>query len=134
WSIAAAKNDPAVQAVAFDLPGTLPHTRCWAERSRVAGQFEFRAGNIRNGELGRAEFDAAILGHICHNEGAEPTRKLLAKEARALKPGGTIVVAEWLPDDDRRGPAFPLLFALSMLVRTREGGTFTLAAGYPASL
>jgi ubiquinone/menaquinone biosynthesis C-methylase UbiE len=127
WSIAAAQNDPAVQAVAFDLPGTLPHTRRWAEQSGVADRFEFRAGDIRSGDLGRAEFDAAILGHICHGEGMEHTRKLFGKVARALKPGGTIVIADWLPDDDRRGPAFPLLFALSMLVRTREGDTFTFA-------
>jgi ubiquinone/menaquinone biosynthesis C-methylase UbiE len=127
WSIAAAKDDPAVQVVAFDLPDTLPHTRRWAERSGVAGQFEYRVGDIRKDDLGRAEFDAAILGHICHSEGQVHTRELLAKVARALKPGGTLVIADMLPDEDRRGPVFPLLFALSMLVRTREGDTFSFA-------
>jgi ubiquinone/menaquinone biosynthesis C-methylase UbiE len=127
WSIAAAQNDPNVQVVAFDLPGTLPHTRKWTERLGVADRFEFRAGDIRENDLGQAEFDAVILGHICHSEGADYTRKLLAKSARALKPGGTLAIAEMVPDDDRRGPVFPLLFALNMLVHTREGNTFTLA-------
>ena len=32
-----------------------------------------------------------------------------------------------IPDDDRSGPPFPLLFALNMLVQTENGGTYTLA-------
>jgi ubiquinone/menaquinone biosynthesis C-methylase UbiE len=127
WGIAAAKSDPAVQVVAFDLPGTLPHTRRWAEQSGVADRFEFRAGDMREADFGSAEFDAATLGHICHSEGVEHTRKLFAKVARALKPGGTLVIADMLPDADRSGPLFPLLFALNMLVHTSEGDTFTFA-------
>jgi ubiquinone/menaquinone biosynthesis C-methylase UbiE len=127
WGIAAAQADPAVRVVAFDLPGTLPHARKWAERLGVAERFEFRAGNIREEELGQAEFDAAVLGHICHSEGAEHSGALLTKVARALKPGGTIAIADMIPDDDRRGPVFPLLFAINMLVHTSEGDTFTFA-------
>jgi hypothetical protein len=32
-----------------------------------------------------------------------------------------------VPDDDRSGPLFPLLFALNMLVHTTEGDTFTFS-------
>jgi SAM-dependent methyltransferase len=127
WGIAAAQHDPAVHVVAFDLPETLAHTRRWASQCGVADRFEFRAGDIREGDLGSAEFDAVILGHICHSEGAEHSRRLLAKVARALKPGGTIVIADMLPDEDRSGPPFPLLFALNMLAHTTEGDTFTFA-------
>ena len=127
WGIASAQNDPNVQVVAFDLPETLKHTRQWADRCGVADRFEFRAGDIRQGDLGNAEFDAAILGHICHSEGAEHSRRLLAKVARALKQGGTIVIADMLPDEGRSGPVFPLLFALNMLVHTTEGDTFTFS-------
>jgi ubiquinone/menaquinone biosynthesis C-methylase UbiE len=127
WGIAPAQNDPQVQVVAFDLPETLTHTRKWADRCGVADRFEFRAGDIRQSDLGNAEFDAAILGHICHSEGAEHSRQLFSKVARALKPGGTIAIADMLPDEDRSGPVFPLLFALNMLVHTTEGDTFTFA-------
>jgi SAM-dependent methyltransferase len=127
WSIPSAKGNPNARVLAFDLPGTLPHTRRWAEQFGVADRFEFRPGDIRTGDLGNAEFDAAILGHICHSEGAEHSRKLFAKVARALKPGGTIVIADMLPDEGRNGPLFPLLFALNMLLHTTEGDTFTFA-------
>jgi ubiquinone/menaquinone biosynthesis C-methylase UbiE len=127
WSIAAAQNDPGIQGVALDLPEVLPHTRQWAERCGVVDRFEFRAVDIRQAELGDREFDAVLLGNVVHLEGAEHGRRLLAKSARALKPGGTLVLAEMLPDDDRSGPLFPLLFALNMLVHTTDGDTFTFS-------
>jgi ubiquinone/menaquinone biosynthesis C-methylase UbiE len=127
WGITVAQADPQARIVPFDLPTTLPNTRRWAEQCGVADRFEFRAGDIRKESLGEGEFDAAILGHICHSEGAEHTRRLLAKTVRALKLGGTVVIADMIPADDRSGPAFPLLFALNMLVHTSEGDTFTFA-------
>jgi ubiquinone/menaquinone biosynthesis C-methylase UbiE len=127
WSIPTAQSDPAARVVAFDLPSTLEHTRRFTERLGVAGQYEYRAGDFREDSLGEAEFDAAVLGHICHGEGVEHSRRLLARVARALKPGGTIVIGDFLPDENRTGPPFPLLFALMMLVGTTEGDTFTFS-------
>jgi hypothetical protein len=43
----------------------------------------------------------------------------------ALAPGGTVAIAEFLPNDDRTGPPAPLIFAVNMLVNTHEGDTFT---------
>jgi ubiquinone/menaquinone biosynthesis C-methylase UbiE len=127
WGIAAAQHDPAVRVVGFDLPQTLPHTRRWVERCGVADRYEFQPGNVREDDLGLAEFDAAIVGYICHSEGPEHSRRLIAKVARALKPGGTIVLAELLPNEDRSGPVYPVLFALQMLINTSEGDTFTFS-------
>src|SRR5207237_10345273 len=36
------------------------------------------------------------------------------------------LIAEFVPDDDRRGPLMPLLFALHMSVLTDHGDAFTL--------
>lgn len=38
-----------------------------------------------------------------------------------------VLIAAFIPDDDRRGPLMPLLFAIYMLVLTDNGDTFTLA-------
>jgi hypothetical protein len=72
-------------------------------------------------------YDVATLGHILHSEGAERSRKLLARVFAALAPGGTIAIAEMVPRDDRTGPAQPLVFAVNMLVFTEQGDTFTFA-------
>ena len=43
----------------------------------------------------------------------------------ALKPGGTVIIAEFLVDADRRGPLQPLIFGVNMLVHTEAGGTYS---------
>ena len=84
-------------------------------------------GNFRRCDFGEAKFDVGILGHICHSEGAARTQQLFARVHRALKPGGLILIAEMIPDNERESALFPLLFAVNMLVNTEEGNTFTFA-------
>ncbi|MFO0982642.1 MAG: methyltransferase [Planctomycetota bacterium] len=127
WGLASAQLDPTTHVVAFDLPETLPHVRAAAQRLALTDQVELRGGDLREASLGEREFDVVILGHICHSEGAEHTQALLRQTARALVHGGTLAIAEFLPDDDRRGPPLPLMFALNMLVHTTDGNTFTVA-------
>ena len=67
----------------------------------------------------------ATLGQILHSEGIERSRALLRRTHAALAPGGTIAIAEFLVDADRRGPMSGLVFAVNMLVNTEAGDTYT---------
>lgn len=125
WGIGAATTNPNVRATFQDLPETLTHTKRWVERMGLAARAEYLPGDLRQVDFGTARFDAVTLGHICHSEGAEASRALLAKVAKATTPGGTLVIAEFVPNADRNGPPLPLLFALNMLVNTTVGDTFT---------
>jgi hypothetical protein len=69
----------------------------------------------------------ATIGHILHSEGRERSHRLLRKTFGALAPGGTIVISEFMPNDDRTGPPMPLIFAVNMLLHTEAGDTFTFA-------
>ncbi len=125
WGIAAATANPRLHAVLLDLPETLEHARRNAAKSAVAARVEFLEGDLRKTDLGEAAYDAAFLGHIVHSEGAVHARDLFRKLHRAIRPGGTIAIADFLPDPGRSSPPFPLLFALNMLVHTSEGDTYT---------
>ncbi|HWH70986.1 MAG TPA: methyltransferase, partial [Candidatus Sulfotelmatobacter sp.] len=59
------------------------------------------------------------------SEGPERSRSLLRKVFEALAPGGTVVISEFMPNQDRTGPPNALIFAVNMLIHTEEGGTFT---------
>jgi len=50
---------------------------------------------------------------------------LLRKTFRALAPGATIAVAEFLVNADRTGPLNGLFFALNVLVNTDCGDTYS---------
>jgi SAM-dependent methyltransferase len=125
WSVPFAQLAPDVRVTAVDWPGVLRTTRKVTERCGVASQYEFRAGDLREADFGSG-YDAAVLGQILHSEGAERSRALLGKTYRALAPGGTIAIAEFLANDDRSGPPMAMLFAVNMLVNTTDGDTFTI--------
>ena len=90
----------------------------------MADRFRFVAGDLLSVDFGTG-YQVATLGHILHSEGEARSRKLLAKTAAALAPGGTIAIAEWLVDADRTGPPMGLIFAVNMLVNTDQGDTFS---------
>src|SRR5205823_7806122 len=106
---------------------TLESTRRWVERMHVGDRVSYLAGDLREVEFGKDAFEAAVYGHILHSEGAEHSKTLIAKTAKALTKGGTLVIAEFTPDEGRASPPIPLLFALNMLVHTSEGDAFTFS-------
>lgn len=124
WGIAMAKRRPGVRVTAVDWRDVIPITRRVAARHNVAGQFNYVEGDILEADFGKGHH-IATLGHILHSEGETRSRRLLQRVHGAMAPGGTIVIAEFVPDEDRRGPAVPLIFAVNMLVNTDEGSTFT---------
>jgi ubiquinone/menaquinone biosynthesis C-methylase UbiE len=126
WGIGAARADARASVTAFDLDRSLAHARANAQKMGLKDRFEFLAGDLRATDLGTARYDAAILGHILHSEGPVHTQELFAKIARAMKPGGTLAIAEFLVAPDRSGPPNGTIFALNMLAMTSEGDTFSV--------
>lgn len=125
WGIALAEASPNVTVTAVDWPAVLTVTRQVAQRHGVLGQFRFVEGDLHHADFGRGH-SIATLGHILHSEGEERSRRLLRKTYDALRPGATIVIAEFIVDEDRTGPRGALIFAVTMLVNTEAGDTFSL--------
>jgi 2-polyprenyl-3-methyl-5-hydroxy-6-metoxy-1,4-benzoquinol methylase len=101
-------------------------TKDFVKRHGVSDRYDYLQGNLREIDFGQNQYDLIILGHICHSEGAEWSRKLIAKCGKALKPGGTLAIPDMVPDENRTAPEFDVLFALNMLLHTNQGDTFTL--------
>jgi ubiquinone/menaquinone biosynthesis C-methylase UbiE len=128
WSLALAKQDPQTLVTVVDLPEVVDRvTRRFVGEEGVLDRFTFWPGDLRQMDFGESSFDVVILGHICHGEGSQRTQELIRRAYRALRPGGQILIADFVPDNDRQRPLMPLLFALHMLVLTDHGDTFTLA-------
>ena len=126
WGIALAQRSPHVRVTAVDWPGVLDVTRRVATRFGVGDRVETKAGDLLEVDFGSG-YQVATLGHILHSEGESRSRKLLAKVCRALVPGGTIAIAEFLVDDARATQNSGLIFAVNMLVNTDEGDTFSFS-------
>ncbi|MDG4809531.1 class I SAM-dependent methyltransferase [Micromonospora sp. WMMD1120] len=100
--------------------------RLLAERG-VGDRFASIDGDLHTADFGTAAYDVAVYSHIAHQEGPEDNMAVFAKLRAALKPGGTLVVNDYVVDDDRSGPPFALIFASEMLLKSRQGGTWRRA-------
>ncbi len=127
WGISIAEADEEARVTALDFPKVLEITREYAGRHKVAGRFEYLPGDLREADLGENRYDVAVLGNIAHSEGERSSRALFRRIHRALRPGGRLAIADMIPNDERTGPPFALIFAINMLLNTEEGDTFTLA-------
>jgi SAM-dependent methyltransferase len=74
-------------------------------------------------ELPTGGFDVALFSNVSHIFGAEKNRELVDRAARALSPGGTLAIVDFVRGESE----FAALFALTMLMVTEEGGTWDRA-------
>jgi acetylserotonin N-methyltransferase len=131
-AMAVASRYPGLRAAVFDLPAAIEFAREF-----VDGRVELIAGDFFRDPL--PEADLYGLGRILHDWSEDKIRLLLARIHAALPPGGGLLIAEILLDDDKRGPVDAHMQSLNMLVCT-EGRERSLSeyrsllesAGFPA--
>jgi SAM-dependent methyltransferase len=126
WSLAFAQAIPEARVTSVDFPEMTTITRGFAEKLGVAERYDYQEGDMRHLDFGRDIYDLVILGHIIHSEGEKWGKELLRKSYQALRKGGRLLIAEYIPDDARTGPVMPVLFGLNMLLHTEEGNVFTM--------
>ena len=115
-AIAACERYGSLRAQVFDLPEAIAEARPHVAASSAADRLELVTGDFFADALPPADLYA--LGKIIHDWDDEKIGKLLRKIHAALPPGGGILLAETLLDDDHRGPVGTLMQSLNMLVCT----------------
>jgi len=126
WSLPMAEGNKNVKVDALDFPPVLEVTKEFATKYGVADRYQYLSGNWREVKLQPEHYDIIILGHILHSEGKKASEELLKYCAAALKKGGTLIIAEFMENEERSGPIFPTLFAINMLLATETGCVFTV--------
>ncbi|MFI1831355.1 class I SAM-dependent methyltransferase [Streptomyces sp. NPDC020412] len=118
------QTNPAARSTQLDWePINAIARRLLAERG-VADRFTCVNGDFHTTDFGTATYDIALYSHIAHQEGPEQNIEVFSRLRNSLKPGGALVVCDYVVDDDRGGPAFPLIFASEMLLKSQQGGTW----------
>jgi SAM-dependent methyltransferase len=119
--------NPAARSTQLDWAPVNTMARRLVTQRGVADRFTCIDGDFHTTDFGTAAYDIAVYSHIAHQEGPEDNVAIFGKVRGALKPGGTLVVNDYIVDDDRSGPSFPLIFASEMLLKSKQGGTWRRA-------
>lgn len=124
YSIAIARAHPDVHCTVFDLPAVLPLARSYVTAADFADRIHFVSGDLHTDSYGSG-FDLVFLSAICHMMGPEENKAMLRKVAESLRPGGRVVIQDFILNDDGTGYAAATLFSLNMLVGTKNGSSYS---------
>jgi cyclopropane fatty-acyl-phospholipid synthase-like methyltransferase len=124
YSMALAKRHPRLTATVFELPRVVPVAREIIAQAGMSEQVSVQEGDFQRDDLGHG-YDVALVFGVLNGESEAGRAALVARVHACLKPGGRIVIREYVLDSDRAGPPEAALFALQMLLATDWGGLST---------
>jgi hypothetical protein len=116
--------NPGLEARVYDLPATRPFAEKTMQKFGLSDRIAFSDCNYLKDPI-RESFDVAWLSHILHGEGPEACQMILRKAVSALRPGGAIIIHDFILNDTMDAPLFPALFSLNMLIQTRDGRSYS---------
>jgi SAM-dependent methyltransferase len=114
-----AKAIPGAKLTLFDQPHVLATTK-----TLVDVPARYLEGDLFVTPFG-GPYDLILASHVFHHFDERECRTLARKLAGALRPGGRLLIQEFVPDEARAKKAPALLFAVTMLVWTRAGDAYT---------
>lgn len=120
------KAHPGMRATVFDLPPVIEIGREQVREAGIEDRVSFLPGDITKDAYGSG-YDLVLISNIIHSFGPADNLAMIRKCHDAMTPGGLLIVKDFVVENDRSGPPYGLIFAINMLVGTREGDTYTYA-------
>lgn len=121
-AVAIARRHPALRGEVWDVPASGPVVRAAIAKAGLEARLAFQDLDVvRGASWPRERFDVVVVRHVLANFPAPTIRRILARAAARLTPGGRLlVISPWL-DAGRATPAGNALFAVHMMVGCEHG-------------
>lgn len=126
YGIAVAQKNPRAHLVALDWKAVVVVAEENAAAAGLADRFSKITGDAFTVDLGR-DYDVVLVPNFLHHFSIADCTRFLKRVHAALRPGGQVVIVEFVPNEDRISPPPAAAFALTMLGSTPEGDAYTFA-------
>jgi ubiquinone/menaquinone biosynthesis C-methylase UbiE len=124
WSAVWLGSNKQAKGVQLDWPNVNKIAHEYVANFGVGDRFQTIDGDFHSTDFGSAQYDFAIYSHLAHQETPEDNTAIFRKFRKALKPGGTLVIQDFILADDRTGHPFAMMFTAQMLVVTQGGSAY----------
>ena len=124
YSMEFVSKKPEIEATVFDLPKVIPITKRFIEKEGFSDKIKTHPGDYTTDDLPKG-FDLVFLSAVIHSNSLETNEDLIKKCFNSLNKNGTIVIQDWIMNNDRTQPVSGAVFAINMLVGTEAGDCFT---------
>ncbi len=127
YAAAFCRRRPGLQAVVFDLPEALAHAARLIAAEGLGPRLATRAGDASTDDLGAEEYDLVFIANLVHHFDDAGNRDLMVRAAKALRPGGHVVVADVIHQSSFAGNQVGGLTDFYFAV-TSQSGTWSFTA------
>ena len=126
FGLRVAQANPAATVYGTDWADVLTVAVENATALGVADRYHTIPGSAFDVELGSG-YDLVLVPNFLHHFDPPTNVTLLAKLRRAMTPGATIAIVEFVPNEDHVSPPIPAAFSLQMLGATEGGEAYTFS-------
>jgi SAM-dependent methyltransferase len=126
FTIALLERNPMLRATLLDLPAVVDIARDYLAEAGVTE----RVGLVAGDALGCAwpgDQDVVLMSYLLSALGAADVDTVLERAYASLRPGGLLVLHDFMLDDDGRGPANAGLWFLQYVAYRSDGVSFSAA-------
>ena len=121
------QRDPSAQVTQLDWPNVNAVAKKLNRERGLEGKIRFIDGEFRSAAIDENYYDLVLTSNFCRFESPQGNQELFHKAHRALRNGGLFVINDFLPNEERTGPTFPLRFSVYTLTHTPGGECWTLS-------
>ncbi len=96
YSVEICRHYQNLNAVILDLPEAVEFAAPLLVKAGMGDRVRHKAGNVLTDDLGTDVYDLILISNLVHHFDEATNRKLVERTAQALKPGGYLVVQEYV--------------------------------------
>jgi ubiquinone/menaquinone biosynthesis C-methylase UbiE len=120
-------RDRSAQVTQLDWPNVNAVAKKLNRERGLEGKIRFIDGEHRSATIETNYYDLVLASNFCRFESPTGNQELFHKAYGALRPGGSFVVNDFLPNEERTGPTFALRFSVYTLTHTPKGECWRLS-------